>query len=572
MPWVIQQSGNQYCVHKKGSANPVAGGCHSTREQALRHMRALYANIPEGRMSESFLVSLGTAFSEDNIIWLEALPAKTWHTVDYGEVPISIDKLERMVKNFHSNVRGQEIATNYDHGTDRAKGNKASGWFRDFKVAPSQADPNTMSLHAAVQLTEEAAGEISDKQWRYFSLEWEDAWQHPETQEMFEDVIVGGGFTNRPIAKGMTPINFSEIWEEVQMASKRNPKEPYGNVAYADPGYQPDKKKRYPLDTETHIRAAWSYINKAKNAAKYTSSQLASIKGKIRSAMRRLGANVAMSESELDAALSMSEAELMTVPEEELEGPEATSPELELSEPGTGPAPALDEVGDRSGGADQGSRIDTPPNTDPEANADEGGVMSDLDRELRELLELDDDADIVARVSEMRNVAAPLEEAAVLAGEQRAFSERYPEEAAELKRLREESVSRQAKSFAESCGKLRLKIGETQTEMGFSAIALEKIENAHRKFSEGAATLSDFEAVLSTVMGSEGIVDFAETGSSVTDDLPLQSGNPRIAFAELIKRVIEDNDGELEYADAVREAAKKNPELAEAYRNYKPAA
>ena len=29
------------------------------------------------------------------------------------------------------------------------------------------------------------------------------------------------------------------------------------NIVYADPGYQPDGKKRYPIDSERHIRAAW---------------------------------------------------------------------------------------------------------------------------------------------------------------------------------------------------------------------------------------------------------------------------------------------------------------------------
>src|SRR6185312_5147778 len=37
-------------------------------------------------------------------------------------------------------------------------------------------------------------------------------------------------------------------------------KTPYGDVAYADPGYQSDKKKRYPIDSADHVRAAWSYI------------------------------------------------------------------------------------------------------------------------------------------------------------------------------------------------------------------------------------------------------------------------------------------------------------------------
>lgn len=57
--------------------------------------------------------------------------------------------------------------------------------------------------------------------------------------------------------------------------------DPYGDVEYADPGYQSDRKKRYPLDTEEHIRAAWNYIHKRKNADKYTSAQVDRIKGKI---------------------------------------------------------------------------------------------------------------------------------------------------------------------------------------------------------------------------------------------------------------------------------------------------
>lgn len=64
---------------------------------------------------------------------------------------------------------------------------------------------------------------------------------------------------------------------------------PYGNVTYADPGYQKDKKKRYPIDTAGHARAAWAYISKGKNAAKYTASQLARIKSKIKRACKRFG-------------------------------------------------------------------------------------------------------------------------------------------------------------------------------------------------------------------------------------------------------------------------------------------
>ncbi len=69
-------------------------------------------------------------------------------------------------------------------------------------------------------------------------------------------------------------------------------KKPYGDVSYADPGYQSDGKKRYPLDTERHCRAAWSYINQKNNAGKYTSEQLAKIKARIKSALKSYGVDV----------------------------------------------------------------------------------------------------------------------------------------------------------------------------------------------------------------------------------------------------------------------------------------
>jgi HK97 family phage prohead protease len=58
---------------------------------------------------------------------------------------------------------------------------------------------------------------------------------------------------------------------------------------FADPGYQKDGQKRYPLDSEEHVRAAWSYINMPKNAAFYTAGQVASIKGRIKAAGKKYG-------------------------------------------------------------------------------------------------------------------------------------------------------------------------------------------------------------------------------------------------------------------------------------------
>ena len=75
-------------------------------------------------------------------------------------------------------------------------------------------------------------------------------------------------------------------------AKAGDPKKPYGDVPYADPGYQSDGKKRYPL-TADKVEAAWSYINQADNARPYTAEQLALIKGRIRAAMKKFGHQVA---------------------------------------------------------------------------------------------------------------------------------------------------------------------------------------------------------------------------------------------------------------------------------------
>jgi hypothetical protein len=99
---------------------------------------------------------------------------------------------------------------------------------------------------------------------------------------------------------------------EADVALAQKAKKPYGNVTYADPGYQEDGKARYPVDTEEHVRAAWAYISKAKNAAAYSASQLSKIKGRIRAAMKRHGIQVAMSDDQLTAENEFTLAALLS--------------------------------------------------------------------------------------------------------------------------------------------------------------------------------------------------------------------------------------------------------------------
>ena len=61
----------------------------------------------------------------------------------------------------------------------------------------------------------------------------------------------------------------------------------YGDVEFADP-----VNNKYPIDTPDHVRAAWSYINHADNAAKYSNDEVDTIKGRIKRAAKRRGVEI----------------------------------------------------------------------------------------------------------------------------------------------------------------------------------------------------------------------------------------------------------------------------------------
>jgi HK97 family phage major capsid protein/HK97 family phage prohead protease len=109
----------------------------------------------------------------------------------------------------------------------------------------------------------------------------------PPHDTVVDDVRAQTGYLASLIDSGYTPD------QVVEWVRADDPAKPYGSVVYADPGYQKDKKKRYPLDTKEHVNAAWSYINQSGNAAKYDSGQVAEIKGKIKAAAKKFGITIA---------------------------------------------------------------------------------------------------------------------------------------------------------------------------------------------------------------------------------------------------------------------------------------
>ena len=87
------------------------------------------------------------------------------------------------------------------------------------------------------------------------------------------------------LAVSETP--FAKVLDDLKKIATRKDTDPkegkaaYGNVKFADA-----KNKKYPIDSEEHIRAAWNYINKGKNAGKYSADDVSVIKGHIVSAWK----------------------------------------------------------------------------------------------------------------------------------------------------------------------------------------------------------------------------------------------------------------------------------------------
>lgn len=635
----------------------VNGRWHATKEEALAQARALYARLGDKAKVHSeavvhnafFCFADSTLAAEDGVKWVEAIAPKTYTTPVYGEIVITPEKIDNFIHNFSNNVRGQEVAINYEHGIDPAKGNKAAGWIRG---ARKNARGN---LELGIEYTEPAKQEILDKEWRYFSLEWDDEWLHPDGI-IFKDVVMGGALTNRPVAKGLMPINFSEIFTEqadyefaVWTTAYVNslPDSCFLWIAPDGTRHLPYKDKSGKIDLP-HLRNAAARVNQVKGMP---TSTMNSIKNRIQKMLGGKGMSEIVDESK----------------------------ELEHSEPGTGSPPIPLTEGDGHDDADRegGWRRETPPiAVDPESVVDDevvddeevvepvvepvvvtfseseaigyltsakaglarihtnaadaiidkidnilnqdfrtrsfnelqglvtetrkmlrgdnssdsstpsplkgGNTVGELTekdlRELRNVLDVDDDGKIVEAVKVRFGELNALRDAVSASEQERIFAEQYPQYYSEHMRLMERDRRNTAKSFAESVQKVRKAegYGLKDTRQGLSVATLEKVTDMHMKFAEGKATVEDFEEVVKAIVNG-GIVQFGEIGSSAEDSIPeidtstaTGVAGARRLFAEVVSKVLKDNPG-MAYLDAVAEAGKKHPDLAESYKITLPA-
>lgn len=99
--------------------------------------------------------------------------------------------------------------------------------------------------------------------------------------------VSGARIESVKVGENRTGLLFGESTDLHVTPEAKDALTPAPSGSYADPGYQADGKKRYPLDSAAHVRAAWAFINRAQNAKPYTSAQLKRIKAKIKAAAKK---------------------------------------------------------------------------------------------------------------------------------------------------------------------------------------------------------------------------------------------------------------------------------------------
>lgn len=232
--------------------------------------------------------------------------------------------------------------------------------------------------------------------------------------------------------------------------------------------------------------------------------------------------------------------------------------------------------------------VDDDDDNDTDDNDNEGGetVVADddkptLEAQLREKLGLGDDADILAHVVGMNDELTPLRELRKDHSDKKQFSEMYPEQAARLAKLEEESRATFAKSFSDAYAGARLTrkvsagedVKDEPTTMGLSALALEQVHTMAKEFSDGNPQLDTFKSVVDGILNN-GIVDYGTKGSSNEGELDAELAAPknfqdaRKQFSDYVSKIQEDD--KLDFNAAYYEAAKRNPELFTAYKEKKP--
>lgn len=140
---------------------------------------------------------------------IEVLRTGMWETPWHGDFMITPQDLNEYVQNFNSDVRPNSSSVGLPIDQDHDAG-AAAGWMKKLYVQSNE--DSGMSLWASVEWTPLGTELLNGKIYSMFSPEFcPRGYFDPEgMEEACDNVLIGGGLTNRPLFKDLKPIVASE--------------------------------------------------------------------------------------------------------------------------------------------------------------------------------------------------------------------------------------------------------------------------------------------------------------------------------------------------------------------------
>lgn len=150
---------------------------------------------------------------------IEILKTGSWDTPNHGKFTVTEQDLDEYVKHFNDKVRAG-VPIDIEH---RKRGDEAFGWIEGVTKAGD-------GLWATVKWTKSGASLLADRAYKYFSPEfYPKGYTDPETGKKYDNVLLAGALTNRPLFKSLTPIVASD-------GTGGAPSDGELNIIYADEG------------------------------------------------------------------------------------------------------------------------------------------------------------------------------------------------------------------------------------------------------------------------------------------------------------------------------------------------
>src|SRR5215217_1668458 len=136
---------------------------------------------------------------------IQVVPVGKWDHPAYGEMEITSAHIAEFVRNFKDKVRlAIPITQGHDNGMSGGE-LPAVGWFTDVE------DRGVNGLWCGVRWTDEGVQLLQQRAFKYFSPEFYQDYEDPETRTKHGHVLVGGALTNKPYFKELEPVvSFSE--------------------------------------------------------------------------------------------------------------------------------------------------------------------------------------------------------------------------------------------------------------------------------------------------------------------------------------------------------------------------